>query len=152
MTEVYIMPHIPRTGGTSLSGYLGDALAEETSEIHYHWDGDDKPYFEKCIPLLENRTATQQRKLKFISGHAVYANHYKRMRIHVDPKVIFTIRHPIKRLLSSFNLRYKRSTMGQHPKLFSSTTPKMNSNVQYVEKVAEDYESLYEFYLDTNLE
>lgn len=148
--------HIPRTGGTTLEHAVGHYLDRTNDRYlkHYHYvqNFSDYEYNNNLIPLLINRTSAQQKELKILTGHSIFCNSHKWLKANRTPKIFTYTRHPIYRLLSSFNHRHKIATVSQDPQAFSTSTPALNNNAVYQKKIASDYETLYEYYLDSNFE
>ena len=151
--DIIIHIHIPRTAGTSLQNHIGDAYSRPTCWNHYHWEEGTSPtlYATNNIPLLANRTKDQHRELKVISGHSTFCNIHKWLRVQKNPKFITFVRDPIKRILSSFNHRHAQSVLRQDNKLFSRY-PLLNASAVQNNMTANDYDTLWEFYLDAKIE
>lgn len=154
---IYIYLHIPRTGGTYIENALFNHLSRDNDEWlkHYHYvDGgfSDIEYSRYHIPKLINRTKIQHKELKLITGHSTNSRSDSWLKIRKEKKLFTLVRHPIERLLSSFNYRYTISKLEQDPYLFSSTFPPMNENVIAHSNTESDYETLYEWYRDVNYE
>jgi len=153
--SIFIQVHIPRTAGTAFQNYVGDAYSKEngTCWTHYNYcQGFSNPiYAWKDIPILRHRTKEQQKNLKIISGHSVFVNSYHWLRVSRDPKYITFVRDPIKRVLSSFNHRHSRHILLQEPGVFSAS-PLMNTNAVANSASAADYDTLWQYYKDANIE
>jgi hypothetical protein len=154
--DLYTYVHIPRTGGTFFINSLPDYLSRENDDFlkHYHYVGNysSTEYFKKHIPRLSARTKQQQLQCKFITGHSMFSNSHKWFRTKKNIKLIATIRHPIDRLLSSFNFRYQSSVLLQENSVFTNTTPALNVDARTHEKTAQEYNTLWEFYQDNVFE
>lgn len=154
---LYIFIHIPRTGGTYIETSLFNHLSRENDEWlkHYHYvDGgfSDVEYNKFYIPKLSNRTKLQQKELVLITGHSTYGHSETWLKLKKEKRLFTIVRNPIERLLSSFNYRYKVSSLTQDPQLFSSMYPPMNENSVAHSSTANDYDTLYEWYCDINYE
>jgi len=156
MKQLYAYIHIPRTGGTSITKSLPDYKSRNDSwEEHYHYvkSRSEIEYYSANIPSLAWRTPEQHNKIKMLTGHGICFTSYTWVRFTVDKWLPFTfIRHPIKRLLSSFNYRHKKTVLTQSPPVFSQIVPAMNENAQILNKTADDYNTLWEWYRDANSE
>lgn len=154
--DIYLYVHIPRTGGTFFINSLPNYMSRQNDDFlkHYHYVSkySSGEYFKGLVPNLANRTKQQQLHCKFITGHSTYANSHQWLRIKKNPKLITTIRHPIHRLLSSFNFRYQAQTLVQENEVFSNMTPALNSNARTHQKTAQEYDTLWEFYQDNVFE
>lgn len=158
MTEnsLYVFLHIPRTGGTAFEYNIGHFLNRENSSYKYHYNCNDISnidiYYQHNIPTLSNRTSTQQKEIKVLTGHSTFVNSHKWFRIYKIPYFFTFIRNPIERLLSSFNYRYQATILTQDNSMFSLMQPILNNNAIINKKTAEDYNTLYEYYLDADVE
>ena len=154
--DVYVYVHIPRTGGAFFMNSLPNYLSRENDDWlkHYHYVADysSGDYFKKQIPKLMARTKQQQLQCKFLTGHSMFGNSHKWFRVRKTPKMITTIRHPVNRLLSSFNFRHQASMLLQENEVFSATTPGLNSDARQHQKTASEYNSLWDFYQDNVFE
>lgn len=156
MDPLYVFFHIPRTGGTffekSVGGYLDRTSNRFLTHYHYVQGVSDLEYKKANIPLLSKRTTEQQKQLKIITGHSTFCNSHRWLKVNKEPRIISFVRHPIERLLSSFNYRHELSILNQDPEEFSLCTPAMNENAFRQQKTAEDYDTLWEWYQDITYE
>lgn len=148
--------HIPRTGGTTIEhsvSYYGDRTNDRYLK-HYNYvqNFSEVKYDELNIPRLSYRTVEQQRQLRFISGHSVFCNSHRWLRVRKEPRIMTIIRNPIERLLSGFNYRYTKEVLCQDKQSFSSNTPPMDEWAVRQKKSSEDYNTLYEYYQDIHFE
>lgn len=152
MNPVYLFLHIPRTGGTYVEHSVGHWADRDQDHYltHYHYvqNYSERAYDDALIPLLKHRTNVQQKQIKIMSGHSIFCNSYRWLRVQKEPKIFSVIRDPIERCLSSFNYRHTMATMCQDPGAFSTSTPFMTENACHQRKTAEDYDTLYEYYQD----
>lgn len=153
---VYLYLHIPRTGGTTVENSISKWNDRNNDNYlkHYHYvqNWSEEFYDRDYIPKLNNRTKEQQRQLILMTGHSIFANSYKWMKVRRTPKIWSTIRNPIERLLSSFNMRYTRATLCQDPNAFSLQAPVMDEWAIRQTKTANDYDTLFEYYQDATFE
>jgi len=152
---VYIYFHIPRTGGTSFGSYLGNYLSRDEDQHLIHYNTDDtegNDYFEYCIPLLCFRTIEQHKKIKFLTGHKTVCNSHYWLKTHREPRFISFVRNPIERLLSSYNYKREISLLIQNPQSFTRIWPQSDNNPRFHQKTADEYDTLYEWYLDNTKE
>ena len=151
--NIFVQVHIPRTAGTSFQNHIGDAYSRDTCWTHYNYcEGFSYPIYSwKDIPVLRHRTKEQQKKLKVISGHSVFSNSHHWLRVSRDPLFITFVRDPVKRVLSSFNHRHSRHMLSQEPGIFSAS-PLMNTNAVSGGATAADYDTLWQYYKDANIE
>ena len=154
--NIFLYLHIPRTGGTTFQHAIGHPAETENDRHLKHyvyvdpWSED--AYEDWLIPRLSQRTMEQQKKLVVMSGHSVFCNSHRWLKEKRTPRLITTIRHPIERVLSDFNYRWTKQNRCQDPKLFSSCTPYMDIWAIRQAKCASDYDSLWEFYQDTQFQ
>ena len=154
---IYIYLHIPRTGGTFVETSMFDCFSRNNDEyLQHYWYVDDNwsdlQYDQKLIPKLFYRTKAQQQKLKLITGHSTYVNSETWLKFRTEKRIFTTVRDPIKRLLSSFNYRHMQHQLTQDPGIFSDSFPQLLSNAVAHNKTAVDYDTLYEYYLDSTWE
>lgn len=149
---IYLFLHIPRTGGTYVENALGHWAHRTDDKFlkHYHYvqNNSERAYDDAFIPLLKNRTNIQQKQLKIMTGHSIFCNSHKWLRVKKEPRIFSTIRNPVERCLSSFNYRHSMATLCQDPATFSVSTPFMTENACHQRKTAGDYDTLYEYYQD----
>lgn len=152
--QVIIWMHIPRTGGTATFQHLGDHFdrTDDRWLRHYNWISSPYDYQKSYIPLMYHRTKDQQKQIKFLTGHSVFCNSHKWLRVYKEPLYITTVREPVERLLSSFNYRHQLQKLTQNPVSFTRLTPLMNSNAVSHAKSAEDYDTLYDYLRDSSAE
>lgn len=153
---VYLYLHIPRTGGTTVEKSVGawDDRTNDRYLKHYHYVQN---YSENMsdhlqIPALPYRTSAQQKLIKIMTGHSIFCNSHKWLRVARQPRIFSVIRDPVERCLSSFNYRHTHAVLTQNPKAFSIITPYMNENACHQHKTADDYSSLWEYYQDCTFE
>lgn len=154
---VYIYLHIPRTGGTFVETSMFDCFSRENDEyLQHYWYVDnnwsDTLYEQNLIPRLFYRTKLQQKQLKLITGHSTYVNSHSWLKFHTEKRIFTTIRNPIKRLLSSFNYRHMQHQLTQDPAIFTDSFPQLLSSAIAHNKIASDYDTLYEYYQDSTWE
>lgn len=155
LNNIFIQVHIPRTGGTAFQNHIGDAYTKENGNCwrHYNWnEGSSRhKYSDREIPILRFRNKEQQKLLRVISGHSVFVNSHHWLRVSRVPLYITFVRDPIKRILSSFHHRHRKSTIMQEPGLFSAS-PLMNTNAVANAATARDYDTLWDYYKDAAIE
>lgn len=156
MNPIYMYLHIPRTGGTTIEnviGHWGDRTNDRYLK-HYHYvqNYSERLYEKALVPNLLFRNTEQQKKMIIMTGHSIFCNSHKWLRIKRDPKIFTVVRDPIERCLSSFNYRYTVSKLCQDSSQFSRCSPFMNDNAVHQQKTAEDYESLWDYYQDCTFE
>ena len=154
--DIYLFLHIPRTGGTSVEhsiSYYGDRTNDRFLK-HYNYvqNFSESKYDELNIPRLSFRSLEQQKKLILLSGHSVFCNSHRWLRIKRTPKIFSVIRNPIERILSSFNYRYTKEVLCQDKQAFSSNNPPMDEWAVRQQKSSSDYETLYQYYEDVHFE
>lgn len=153
--NIFIQVHIPRTAGTSFQNHIGDAYSRNNGTCwqHYNYcEGLSYPIYSwNDIPVLRHRTKEQQKQLKVISGHSVFANSHHWLRVSRNPLFITFVRDPVKRVLSSFNHRHSRHILSQEPGVFSAS-PLMNTNAVAGGATANDYDTLWQYYKDAFIE
>lgn len=150
--SIYLFLHIPRTGGTYIENAIGH-WADRTNDRylkHYHYvqNYSERAYDDALVPLLKNRTNIQQKEMKIMTGHSIFCNSHKWLRVKKEPRVFSVIRDPVERCLSSFNYRHTMATLCQDPGAFATSTPFMTENACHQRKTADDYDTLYEYYQD----
>ena len=152
--QIIIWFHIPRTGGTATFSHFGNHFSREDNQYltHYNWINSPYDYQATLIPMLHYRTKEQQRHLKFLTGHSVFCNSHKWLRVYKEPLYITTVREPVERLLSSFNYRNVLSTLTQNPTGFTRISPLMNSNAVNNVMEGKDYDTLYHYLMDSSAE
>lgn len=156
MDPVYMFLHIPRTGGTSFEKSINKWNSRDNDDYlkHYHYvqSWSEIKYDESLIPKLNCRTTEQQKQIKVMSGHSIFCNSHRWLKVRRTPRLIANIRNPIERLLSSFNMRHTTAIMCQDRLAFSGTTPHLGEWAMRQEKIAADYDTLFEFYQDAVFE
>lgn len=153
LEPLYIYFHIPKTGGTTFSWTVGHYLHRENDRWLKHYSYmDSQNFIHHNIPLLERRTTEQQRHLKIITGHSTFSMSHYWLKTRRLPRYITTVRQPIDRLLSSFNYRYGVSELNQNNEIFTKCNPTMSLHACLNLKTASDYNSLLEWYQDSNAE
>lgn len=151
--SLFVYLHIPKSGGTTLLWTIGNQFDRTNNRYlkHYHWM-NTQLYLYNNLPVLEKRTVEQQKQLKFITGHGTYNMVQYWLKVRKQPFLFSTFRDPIDRLLSSFNFRYGVSELQQDKQSFTLTDPPMDIHSRFNAKYADDYNSLYEWYLDASAE
>jgi len=156
MEKIYMYVHVPRTGGTYFESSGPNPTSRENDDYLYHYKYVDRwsdyEYTFKDIPMLAFRSRAQQTKLKLLSGHSIFSQSHKWLRIHRQPVLLTTIRNPVERVLSSFNYRYSKIMLRQDQTAFSRQTPAMEDWAVRQNKGPEDYDTLYEWYQDATAE
>lgn len=155
MTPLYLYMHIPKTGGTGFTKMCGEPFIRKTGvwQYHYNWiDKHDTMAVSYNLPSLEKRTEEQQEKIKIVTGHGVSGITHHYFKVKREPRYVTTLRHPIERLLSSFNYRYAMASLTQDPSAFYWTEPRPEEKVIELKKDEKDYNTLYEWYLDYKVE
>lgn len=156
LDPLYMYIHIPRTGGTTIESSISKWNSRENNQFlkHYHYvqNWTEEFYDRDLIPKLNNRTRDQQKELKILTGHSIFCNSHKWLKVRRKPYIWSIVRNPIERILSSFNMRYTRATMCQDPSAFAAQSPVMDEWAIRQNKTAADYDTLWEFYQDTQFE
>ena len=156
MNNLFLFFHIPRTGGTfftkAISNYLDRSNDNYLKHFNYLQGVSETTYPQHNIPLLRHRTTEQQKQLRILTGHSIISVSPQWLRVHKNPLYFTIVRDPVKRLLSSFNMRHNAHIMMQNPQDFSTYSPTLCPKAIYQEKTAQDYDNLYEYYLDAVFE
>jgi len=149
MNELYLIYHAPRTGGTYLSTSLPywHNRRNEDWLMSYNIDERYQEIFND-IPSILKRTKTQQEQLKFVVGHSLTRAFPLLLKSAQEIKNIFPCRHPVERLLSSFNFRHACAKLCQDNSVFNYISPCAHASATHGEKTFYDYDTLYEWYKD----
>ncbi|MFT4519417.1 MAG: hypothetical protein ACI9JM_001813 [Halioglobus sp.] len=100
-SPLYLMHHIPKTGGVSMRNWLAQRLGMHRGFVHYGVAGD-LWCMENKLPFLEKMPAKQLDGIRVVMGHyttkataALFPNREIRRQI--------TLRAPAKRFISQYN-------------------------------------------------
>jgi len=149
MSQLYLIYHTPRTGGTFLSTNLPHWHSRDNGEWLMSYNIDERyQEMHNDIPSITKRTKDQQQQLKFVIGHSLTRAFPLLLKTPKEVRNIFPSRHPIERLLSSFNFRHACSKLCQDDSIFNHISPSAGSSAQHGEKTYYDYDTLYEWYKD----
>jgi len=154
MENLLVFFHIPRTGGTFFNHAIGDWLSDEHWQRHYNYTENSSimNLQHRDIPLLSHRTKEQNKQLKILSGHSVNCQSYKWVKTPKTPVYYSIVREPVERLLSSFNYKRQKAILWQEDIAFSHTMPQLDYHAAYEGKTHNDYDTLYEYLLDSTIE
>lgn len=150
--DLYGFIHIPKVGGTTFCAKLGGYLDRTNNRFikMYNYIALEE-YMLYNIPRMENRTDEQQEALRLVTGHNITSTIYRKSG-HDGIKFFTIVRHPLDRLLSSFNHRHSLHIDNQDPNMFSLNFPYMNRHALNKQKTATDYENLSEWYVEASNE
>jgi hypothetical protein len=98
---IYIIHHLPKTGGVSLRNWLVQHLGLHQGMVHYGVAGE-LTCMQHGLPFLEQLSAEQKRGIKVVMGHYVTeatADFFPDREI----RRLIVLREPTKRLISQYN-------------------------------------------------
>ena len=98
---IYLIHHIPKTGGVSIRNWLVQHLGMHQGMIHHGVMGE-LFCMEHQLPFLEQMTVEQRRGLRVVIGHYVKET---TADLFPDREILrlIVLRDPVKRLISQYN-------------------------------------------------
>lgn len=101
--SVYLLAHLPKTGGTTINVHLSEHLEWDEEFIHLGGWGDHRRRSERRPPLDE-RSPEQLSRVRVVSGHDVDAATHL-LFPDAEARHVTILREPAARLVSMYNYR-----------------------------------------------
>lgn len=110
---LYVFVHLSKTGGTSLFRHLQRHLESEDDLVYLGPLGDaERERLNR--PPLEERTEDERRRVSVLIGHRVNMSTLDLVPWR-EPRLIFVMRDPVKRLISKYNYQMHRQGLSDDP-------------------------------------
>ncbi|MCZ0814019.1 sulfotransferase family 2 domain-containing protein [Roseovarius sp. EGI FJ00037] len=110
---LYVFVHLSKTGGTSLFRHMQRHLASEDDLVYLGPLGDaERERLNR--PPLEDRPENERQRVRVLIGHRVKMSTLDLVPWR-EPRLIFVMRDPVKRLISKYNYQMHRQGLSDDP-------------------------------------
>ena len=116
--EVFVIFHVPKTGGISINHLLNEKLTRGVDFIDFGQVGAEDDAEHGRLPI-EKRTREERAKVRVISGHEVFMRTERLFPDRIPRRITF-LRKPASRIVSAFN--YETSDAADFTR-WDETTP-----------------------------
>jgi hypothetical protein len=113
MRVVYLLAHLPKTGGTTINVHLARHLRWDEEFVHLGPWGEHRRRAEGRRPISE-RTPQELRRVRVVSGHQVDGSTHD-LFPDAEARHMTIIREPAARLVSQYNYRMSAPAAGVVP-------------------------------------
>ena len=124
--SLYVFVHLSKTGGTTLYKHLRRYLSSEKELVYLGPEGDlERKRLGR--PPLEDRPEKDRKRVRVLIGHKVTIRTLDLVPWR-EPRLIFFIRHPVRRMISKYNYQMYLAGKQDYPVPFDQWRAELKPN------------------------